>query len=372
MFAGNQHGGASGNNASNAEQNLLNMEWRFHEWILGVGGLNPDNVLDYFALSPFWDPECNNAVLRMQTQFNNLGEMKQRLSEMTGVEFALVHDRFPTLFVIQKQRRRSPQEVKPMAIYYVLHGSIYQCPDLQTLLSNRILGSLHHVESAFNEARVMTEFHPSTGYHWKSITTEDPSSTTASASTAAGSSSSSGGGSGAAGGAGAAGTSGSSTTSTLPGSAAGAPTPGAVLSPDFLIAVDRAIKNVDQRAQMQQLKLQSGNAAASSSSAAANGLMSDKVKQEGSSSSAAARNVPKTANKRKKKSEEASAAAVTMGLNTAVGIGSGQQVRSPSVGPGGILTSPGGLPAMGGVGTPGTPTGAPPKRRKKTKTLESK
>lgn len=44
-----------------------------------MGGLNPENVLDYFALSPFWDPECNNAVLRMQTQFNNLGEMKQRL-----------------------------------------------------------------------------------------------------------------------------------------------------------------------------------------------------------------------------------------------------------------------------------------------------
>ncbi len=44
-----------------------------------MGGLNPDNVLDYFALSPFWDPECNNAVLKMQTKFNNLGEMKQRL-----------------------------------------------------------------------------------------------------------------------------------------------------------------------------------------------------------------------------------------------------------------------------------------------------
>ncbi|KAF9027569.1 Mediator of RNA polymerase II transcription subunit 6 [Haplosporangium bisporale] len=147
---------------SEAKVDLMNIEWRFQEWLIGMGGLNPENVLDYFALSPFWDPECNNAVLKMQTQFNNLGEMKQRLSEMQGVEFALVLDRYPHLFVIQKQRRKNPQEVKPMAIYYVLHGNIFQCPDLQTVLSNRVLGSLHYVQSAFNEARVMTEFHPST------------------------------------------------------------------------------------------------------------------------------------------------------------------------------------------------------------------
>lgn len=29
--------------------------------------------------------------------------------------------------------------VKPMAIYYVLHGNIFQCPDLQTVLSNRVV-----------------------------------------------------------------------------------------------------------------------------------------------------------------------------------------------------------------------------------------
>ncbi|KAF9311564.1 Mediator of RNA polymerase II transcription subunit 6 [Podila horticola] len=100
--------GATG--GSEAKVDLMNIEWRFQEWLMGMGGLNPENVLDYFALSPFWDPECNNAVLRMQTQFNNLGEMKQRLSEMTGVEFALVLDRYPHLFVIQKQRRKNAQE----------------------------------------------------------------------------------------------------------------------------------------------------------------------------------------------------------------------------------------------------------------------
>ncbi|KAG0369182.1 Mediator of RNA polymerase II transcription subunit 6 [Gamsiella multidivaricata] len=338
MATGNPQAGASGS-SGNADTNLLNMEWRFHEWIMGVGGLNPDNVLDYFALSPFWDPECNNAVLRMQTQFNNLGEMKQRLSEMTGIEFALVHERYPTLFIIQKQRRRSPQEVKPMAIYYVLQGSIYQCPDLQTLLSNRILGSLYHVESAFNEARVMTEFHPSTGYHWKSTIVDGPSAIP-----------------------------GASTPSMATAAAAGASAAkaGTTLSQDFMIAVDRAIKDVDQRAQMQQFMLQSGNAAngGASSSTAIVGADS-KVKQEGETSAAAAastasRNAPKAANKRRKKSEEASAAAANMGINTNAGAGGSSQGRPPSAG--------GANQAAG----PATPSAIPAKRRKKTKTIDPK
>lgn len=38
-----------------------------------VGGFqNQQMVLDYFALSPFWDRHCNNQVLSMQTQYNDL------------------------------------------------------------------------------------------------------------------------------------------------------------------------------------------------------------------------------------------------------------------------------------------------------------
>ncbi|KAG0008057.1 Mediator of RNA polymerase II transcription subunit 6 [Entomortierella chlamydospora] len=324
--------GTSGaaNSANNADQNLLNMEWRFHEWIMGVGGLNPDNVLDYFALSPFWDPECNNAVLRMQTQFNNLGEMKQRLSEMTGVEFALVHEKYPTLFIIQKQRRRSPSEVKPMAIYYVLQGSIYQCPDLQTLLSNRILGSLHHVESAFNEARVTTVFHPSTGYHWKTTQAEGPS-------TAPGAS-----------------------TPAIPTTQAVSGTNSAVaVSQDFRAAVDIAIFTVDNREKTkQQITGNTGPGAANATPGT-----DPKIKQEGGANASAAnastssRNAPKAANKRRKKSEEASAAAASMGINTNVGAGN-TQGRPPSAG----VQSAG----------PATPGSAQPKRRKKTKTLDPK
>ncbi|KAF9193923.1 Mediator of RNA polymerase II transcription subunit 6 [Haplosporangium sp. Z 767] len=316
----------------NVDTNLLNMEWHFHEWIMGVGGLNPDNVLDYFALSPFWDPECNNAVLRMQTQFNNLGEMKQRLSEMTGVEFAVVLEQYPTLFIIQKQRRRSPQEVKPMAIYYVLQGSIYQCPDLQTLLSNRIFGSLYHVESAFNEARVMTEFHPSTGYHWKSALEGSLKASGTSAPSVSG------------------------LTATASSAGPGLSNVKAE-SQDFRIAVDRAIKNVEQRAHMQQLMLQAGNISGNGASASA-AATDSKIKQEGTGS----RSAPKSATKRRKKSEEASVAAASMGINTNVGAAGGSAQGRPVSAGGANQTS----------ASPATPTATSTKRRKKTKNTEPK
>ncbi|KAK3831170.1 MAG: MED6 mediator sub complex component-domain-containing protein [Linnemannia gamsii] len=244
-----------------ADTNLLNVEWRFHEWIMGVGGLTPDNVLDYFAQSPFWDSSCNNAIIRMQTQFNNLGEMTQKLREQTGMEFALVHERYPALFIIQKQERKGPDYVIPMDIYYVLNGSIYMNPDLQTLLSNRVLGSLFYVESAFNEARTMTEFHPSTGYHWKA-----PAETVAAAGAA---------------GAG-------SATPALPGldaiiapGAIGSAPPKAE-SKEFCAAVDRAFKSVEQQMHIKQLMVQAGNATAAGAAGVGAGAGADaKVKQEG-------------------------------------------------------------------------------------------
>ncbi|KAF9155206.1 Mediator of RNA polymerase II transcription subunit 6 [Linnemannia schmuckeri] len=331
------------------DTNLLNVEWRFHEWIMGVGGLNPDNVLDYFAQSPFWDPTCNNAVIRMQTQFNNLGEMTQKLKEQRGLEFALIHERYPTLFIIQKQERKGPDWVLPMDIYYVLNGSIYMNPDVQTLLSNRVLGSLFYVESAFNEARTMTEFHPSTGYHWKA-----PAEITSA--TAAG-----------------------ALTPAIPGLAAitapGAAAPAKAESKEYQVAVDRAIKNLEQQMHMKQLMQQAGNTAggAAGGVGAGIGMGADaKVKQEsaagtsagaaggggaGANATAVSKGTPKSTAKRRKKSEEASAAAASMGINTSVAAAS-QSRGPPSAG-----VTPGG---------PATPNSAPVKRRKKTKNVDPK
>ena len=178
----------------------------------------------------------------------------------------------------------------------------------------------------------MKEFHPSTGYHWKSAPVEgSPTAPTAAAPALAAT---------------------PATTSAAGGSKAE--------SQEFRFAVDRAIKNVEQRAHMQQFMLQSGAQTGPGGSGAA-AAMDPKLKQDGghgAANAATPKAAPKAANKRRKKSEEASAAAASMGINTSVGPGT--LGRLPSAG--------------GGAQTPGptTPGATPTKRRKKTKNTDPK
>ncbi|KAM3589235.1 Mediator of RNA polymerase II transcription subunit 6 [Umbelopsis sp. WA50703] len=56
-------------------EDLTSVEWRDTGWLEHFGGFqNRQMVLDYFAMSPFWDRQSNNQVLAMQTQFNDLGQ----------------------------------------------------------------------------------------------------------------------------------------------------------------------------------------------------------------------------------------------------------------------------------------------------------
>ncbi|KAJ2740206.1 Mediator of RNA polymerase II transcription subunit 6 [Coemansia sp. BCRC 34301] len=146
---------------------LTAIEWRSDQWLFQFGGLRPDNVLEYFSQSPFWDPSSNNAVLKMQTQFNDLQHSSYDLKTMVGIEFAVTHQEPPSLFIITKFRRSSPTKVAPMTVYYITDGNAYEAPTLYSIVSTRMLSSIKKVEEAFDIARSHAVFHPSTGYMWK-------------------------------------------------------------------------------------------------------------------------------------------------------------------------------------------------------------
>ena len=73
----------------------------------------------------------------------------------TGVEFAIVHSEPPSLFIVQKRERLSPEEglwyecsylcpqlilvVRPLSVYFIANNRIYQAPDIYTVLSNRLV-----------------------------------------------------------------------------------------------------------------------------------------------------------------------------------------------------------------------------------------
>lgn len=141
------------------QDNPLWISWHDSNWI---PILNPANVMDYFSekSNPFYDRTCNNEIVRMQRQSLDV------LNNMTGVEYILLHVQDPILYVIRKQHRHNSNEATPLADYYIIAGTVYQAPDLANVFNSRILSTVHHLQSAFEEASSFSRYHPSKGYSW--------------------------------------------------------------------------------------------------------------------------------------------------------------------------------------------------------------
>ncbi|KAF8481313.1 MED6-domain-containing protein [Russula ochroleuca] len=149
----------------------------WHEWIQANGPLTAENVFDYFASSMFYDKQSNNQVLRMQTMHTGMpiSNEAEELKRFTGVEFAVVHAQPPSLFIIHKRERFSPEEVRPLQAYFIINNRIYQSPDMYTVLSNRLLTSLYSLESSLDILRkYKPDYTPRSGFAWPiAETTQD-------------------------------------------------------------------------------------------------------------------------------------------------------------------------------------------------------
>ncbi|XP_018357973.1 PREDICTED: mediator of RNA polymerase II transcription subunit 6 [Trachymyrmex cornetzi] len=141
------------------QENPLGLSWHDSAWI---PVLNPSNIMDYFSerSNPFYDRTCNNEIVKMQRL------SPDQLNNMTGLEYILLHVQEPILYVIRKQLRHSPTQASAVADYYIIAGVVYQAPDLGSVVSSRLLSTVHHLQSAFDEASSCSRYHPSKGYSW--------------------------------------------------------------------------------------------------------------------------------------------------------------------------------------------------------------
>ncbi|KAF7684617.1 Mediator of RNA polymerase II transcription subunit 6 [Astathelohania contejeani] len=132
------------------------------EYWLSVNVLNEQTALDYFATSQFYDKQCNNEILRMQTQFSNLSEIKNRLEEMEGIEFMLANFS-ENLFIIHKIQRRSKYNWSVISVYYILFGNIYMAPTNLSIYKARIANSLFYLNEAIDLYLERWKFDPFKG-----------------------------------------------------------------------------------------------------------------------------------------------------------------------------------------------------------------
>ncbi|VDO25556.1 unnamed protein product [Onchocerca flexuosa] len=153
-----QHGSAYQQTVSMLHQSFKNPNWP-------PNFITPDNVLDYFCDpgNVFYDVSSCNQHIRMQNLNRPLHEC---LQSMQGIQYTVVGT-FPPLYVIMKQRRNSPTNVTPLAYYYIVNGTVYQCPDIYTYIQSKLISIVDPLRQALEQARNFNRFNIAKGYYWE-------------------------------------------------------------------------------------------------------------------------------------------------------------------------------------------------------------
>ena len=86
----------------------------------------------------------------MQSQFHDFGDPREALKRMRGMEFA-IHSEAPGIFVIAKQERENYEDVKLIALYFIVNGNIYLAPSFHSVVSSRLLNATHLLKSALDQ-----------------------------------------------------------------------------------------------------------------------------------------------------------------------------------------------------------------------------
>lgn len=194
---------------------LDELQWKSPEWIQAFG-LRTDNVLDYFAESPFFNKTSNNQVIKMQRQFSQVPgeavqsqEDKQRSSElevmgtgpgqqddfgyadparrsllarypvhamlerelarMKGIEYVLAYVREPDFWVVKKQERLAAQQIRVLQDYYIIGANVYQSPTIFKVVQSRVMSASYHLSETLAQLHGLTQFQPSQGMRFKRL-----------------------------------------------------------------------------------------------------------------------------------------------------------------------------------------------------------
>ncbi|EEH41252.2 mediator of RNA polymerase II transcription subunit 6 [Paracoccidioides lutzii Pb01] len=155
---------------------LEEITWRSPHHVQMMGGfLHSNNILFYFAESPFFDATSNNASLAIQASYNenfrHFIETREafegRLKTMQGVEFMVLPQEPSNVWVIRKQvrkKRASDDEIQVLATYFVVGDSVYMAPSVLKVIGSRMLSTVTSLTKALSVASPLPLFSPSYGH----------------------------------------------------------------------------------------------------------------------------------------------------------------------------------------------------------------
>ncbi|KAH8689575.1 putative RNA polymerase II transcription mediator complex subunit [Talaromyces proteolyticus] len=171
--------------------NLEEVFWRSPQHVQMMGGfLHSNNILFYFAESPFFDATSNNASLAIQANYNEAFRhfletrevFEGRLKTMQGLEFMVTYDPLQdaaqsdtefahppsNIWVIRKQQRQKrpgmEDDVVVLSTYYIVGDSVYMAPSVSSIVGNRILSAVTSLTKLLTVASPLPIFTPSYGH----------------------------------------------------------------------------------------------------------------------------------------------------------------------------------------------------------------
>ncbi|KAJ0355475.1 hypothetical protein COL154_000211 [Colletotrichum chrysophilum] len=168
---------------------LDEIQWSSPFIAAGMQGIHSNSVLFYFAESPFFDRQSNNAVITNQAMFNpallrNLSTREAfegELDKMTGLEFRVLHAPADMVtgtgvwVIVKQMRQKNPErnriETKPLAYYFVCNENIYQAPTLGDILSSKIETIADSMRKVLPAADSVRKWTPSLGHVYTQPTT---------------------------------------------------------------------------------------------------------------------------------------------------------------------------------------------------------
>jgi len=162
-------------------------------WIQNNGGwLHANNVLYYFAQSPFFDLLSVNNNIFQQFQgrpdggqiLYTRGQFEAEMERHIGISYVVEFDPLstPTMvkspsgveersetWIIRKQERKrlgDPKEVKVLEYYYIINAVIFQAPRLESMLNYRMMNTLMTLDKMANTASNLPVFSASDGHSY--------------------------------------------------------------------------------------------------------------------------------------------------------------------------------------------------------------
>jgi len=118
-------------------------------------GLSSSNIVDYFSSSQFYNRQCVNEILKMQSQFANI-DISDKLTSTIGFYYILEHQA-DNLFVIAKKEFDGYTTIV-LKVYYCMFGYIYCAPTLKSISDARTIDCLSHLNDALDKYEQKKKF----------------------------------------------------------------------------------------------------------------------------------------------------------------------------------------------------------------------